>query len=402
MKKHWLYTIGALILCALIVIALSNWNRPKRFDERISLRETDKIPYGFNAARQLLPSLFPAAVIKSDKELPGEWNGIDVSDSNQAVILVAPAIYATEEELNNLVSFIQKGNYVFIITPFLNARSETFFGVSSISRGWIADTADRLEIALSAPRFANQQYSYPGRNSSRYFQLSDSNDAIILGKDKNEKPNFLQLNSFKGSLFLHYSPLAFSNYFILHRNNISYYESAFSVIPATVKTIVWNEYYFSRTNEQGGKQQEPNWLRVLLRYESFKWALLIALATLAIYLLSEMRRRQRFIPAFVKPKNESLDFVETIGRLYYDKKDHHDLARKMAFYFLDHVRQQYKLPTEDMDEAFVTALHIKSGYPVNELNEITGFMQYLRDTSTISPGQLSHFYQQLETFYKTT
>ena len=66
-----------------------------------------------------------------------------------------------------------------------------------------------------------------------------------------------------------------------------------------------------------------------------------------------MRRKQRYIPVVAKPKNDSLDFVKTIGRLYYDKGDHKNLSRKMGAFFLEHVRSRYKLPTGTLNEEFI-------------------------------------------------
>ena len=76
-----------------------------------------------------------------------------------------------------------------------------------------------------------------------------------------------------------------------------------------------------------------------------KWAaLLTAIFALLLYVVLEMRRKQRTIPVMTKPKNDSLEFVKTIGRLYHDKGDHKNLCRKMSAYFLEHVRNRYKLP----------------------------------------------------------
>jgi hypothetical protein len=115
----------------------------------------------------------------------------------------------------------------------------------------------------------------------------------------------------------------------------------------------------------------------------------------------EMRRKQRVIPVLSKHKNESLDFVTTIGQLYYSRKDHANLARKMSTYFLEHIRTRLKVSTNRLDESFVQALHAKTGYPVEEIRSIVYFIQ-VTDTASVSEGQLNRFYQQLENFYKNT
>ncbi|HZG99998.1 MAG TPA: hypothetical protein VEY32_02900, partial [Flavisolibacter sp.] len=72
MKKALPYGIGAVVLLALGALLISAVrNKPKQMNERITLKENDKIPYGFYAARRMLPDLFPNATIFDDKNAPG-------------------------------------------------------------------------------------------------------------------------------------------------------------------------------------------------------------------------------------------------------------------------------------------------------------------------------------------
>ncbi len=115
-----------------------------------------------------------------------------------------------------------------------------------------------------------------------------------------------------------------------------------------------------------------------------------------------MRRRQREIPPHEQPKNDSLDFVQTLGRLYHDKGDHKNLALKMAAYFLEHVRSRYKLPTHTLDEAFTKSLNQRSGYPEEKTAAIIASIHNMRQADSVSDAQLTAFYKQLEDFYQNT
>jgi len=88
--------------------------------------------------------------------------------------------------------------------------------------------------------------------------------------------------------------------------------------------------------------------------------------------------------------------------LYYDRKDHQNLAKKMSTYFLEHVRTNYKLPTHTLDEGFIESLHNKSGFPRGDLNEIISLIQYIQDDGSINEDQLIHFHNQLESFYQNS
>jgi hypothetical protein len=123
---------------------------------------------------------------------------------------------------------------------------------------------------------------------------------------------------------------------------------------------------------------------------------------LLLWVLLNSRRKQRMIPLHPKPKNESLDFVKTMGRLYYQRRDHQNLANKMGMYFLEHVRTTYKLPTNTLDESFIESLHYKSGHSRGELNAIISFIQHLREDGSVNEDQLILFHNQVESFYQNT
>jgi len=91
-----------------------------------------------------------------------------------------------------------------------------------------------------------------------------------------------------------------------------------------------------------------------------------------------------------------------MGRLYYGRRDHQNLARKMGMYFLEHVRSTYKLPTNTLDESFIESLQYKSGYSRGELNAIVSFIQHLRADGSVNEDQLILFHNQVESFYQNT
>ena len=126
----------------------------------------------------------------------------------------------------------------------------------------------------------------------------------------------------------------------------------------------------------------------------------MAIITIGLFVLLETRRKQRYIPFVSKPKNDSLDFVKTIGRLYYEKNDHRDLAKKMGLYFLEHIRNTYKLPTGQLNEEFVKNLHYKSGYNESNLKKIVSFIDFVNEAPGVTDAQLAEFHKDLEDFYK--
>lgn len=399
MKKFVPYIVGGVALLVLLLIAINAPPRKRKLDERITLRQHDKIPYGTFAAHRLLQATFLKAHITFDKAAPGYWSGINADTSNQAVFLVSKNFDPDSVESEAITRFVRNGNYVFVITQNLGWEAEQYFGVENGNTLFPTAPDDSLQVTLRSADAKTASYVYPGKTFDAYFSSLDSTTTMILGTNGDGQPNFIQMQSGSGRLFMHLAPLAFSNYFILHKNNIRYFQNVVSLIPQNVGKIVWNEYYLTHRTPKG---REPNILRVLWQYPSFRWGLITVMGTLLLYVLSAMRRRQRLIPFYAKPANESLDFVRTIGRLYYERRDHHNLAKKMATYFTEHVRNRYKMKQPLLDETFLEELHEKSGYDYAELKKIVDFMQYIDSYTYITDRELARFYKHLTLFYQKT
>ncbi len=414
MKRYLLYIIGFLLAAALVALFFTGENRKKRrrLDERITLKPQDKIPYGTYVAYQDLKYIFPKATISINKQEPGYWDPLSNQDSQQALIIMCTSFRADKYEMERLIDFVEGGNDVFISTHYISAAVDKILQCNSSSYDVDNVTAELLEdsmkIKLVNPPFAEPVvYSYPGKTFRSYFTDIDENTTDVLGYDENGKVNFIHLRAGQGNLYVHTEPLAFSNYFILHKENKSYYEKALSVIDPDVTKVVWDEYFLNKREQfSRPRAKKKGWFNTLMNLKnsndqrSFRPAFWLLMGLLFLYVLLGMRRRQKHIPVVNKPKNDSLDFVKTIGRLYYERGDHKNLCRKMASYFLEYVRNKYKLATGTLDDKFIKQLQFKTGVDETEIRRIVTFIKFLDNEPVISSASLTDFHRQLESFYK--
>jgi hypothetical protein len=405
LKKFFPYILIGLLVTAIFALFFTSGNKTNRqFDGRITFRAKDKIPYGTYVAFENLDEIFPAATIVAGKQEPGYWDSLSNYDTGQALIIVSPNFNPDEYEMKKLLHFMEEGNDVFISAMNVSYEATQMMKCDiNAAEGLMyyfeqSEGSDLLSVSLARPPFGKKaSYTYPGKRYDFYFYKLDTATTTVLGYDKSNNPNFVHLKAGKGNLYVHLAPMTFSNYFLLHRNNIAYYENILSVISPNTTKVVWDEYFISKRQKE---EKQTNWLEAFLKHKELRWALLIALLALLLYVLSEMRRKQRIIPVITKPKNDSLEFVKTIGRLYHDKGDHKNLSRKMSAYFLEHVRSRYKLTTSELNEEFIKNLHGKTGIAEEEIKEIVSFIRNLDTLPGISEKQLASFHKQLESFYK--
>lgn len=380
----------------LLIASTSQPNPKRKLDPRLAIGKLSKKPYGHLVAFNSLVQLYPETPIYYQLYSPRYLDSLRRFQTKKAIFIIADQFNPSPDEMRTLVEFASYGN-----TIFLSTRSISLF-VEKTLRVTLSESAFPYDFSLSqklVPPFfpSADTYSYPGFRYASPVEVWEDSLADVLVTDELNRPTLVRMYLGGGSLFLHTAPLALSNYFLLHKQNISYYEQLISALPRDIDTIYWDEY-FSKNLQPPAKQ--TNWWTVMMRYPSTKAALWLAIAALLLYVLLEMRRRRRPVPVIPRPKNDSLDFVRTIGRLYHERGDHRNLCLKMANYFLEHVRNRYRMGTNRIDDSWITQLHHKSGYPENEIRYLVTFILTLEISNGVSEKELHDFYHQLEKFYK--
>lgn len=402
MKKYLPYIIVTVAI-TLVALILFSGNKERELDKRVTLNKRYKIPYGTYVTHELLTSFFASATIEDNKKSPTDWFEEKGSNAQSNLfITITPQFIPTEDELFLLGKFVAQGNQVFIASPNLNDEALKYFGLE-MKQGYFYSYIDSPKVYLDKPAFnVNQPYFYPGYSYGTGFNHFDTSKYLVLGSNENGQANFIKVNKGKGSFYLHSDPFMFSNYFLLYGNNKDYFEKSFSSIVPAVKNIMWDEFYLYKLQQEQQDKGQPSPLRVLMSISAFKWAFVLAIILLLLFVLLNMKRKQRIIPIIERPKNESLEFVKVIGRLYFEKKDHLNLAQKMVTFFLEHVRTKYLINTSVLNEEFIKNLSGKSGYEEEGVRNLIRVIEVVSTSYELSQTQLADIYNQFQNFYKQT
>ena len=385
----------------LLLILLSGCG--KQISKRVSLWRNDKIPYGTWYAWHHLSYLFPKAEVQTTNSSPVTFYGMN--EKGSAYIIIGHSVEPDEKELKAILNYAIAGNHVFVSALSIGQNMLDSFRLSASDAGPLFLRKDSLTLSLLHPdTYDSVSFSYPGLNAANYFTSLDSSVTTVLGKDFNGNANFVKLTYQQGgSVLLHLAPAAFTNFFLLHADNKHYYDLALSSLPDSVNTVWWDDYY--RTHSNGvGNAERSNYskLSVFLSNEVLRWVFWLSVLLFAIIYIFESKRKQRVLPVIKALNNTSLDFVKTVGRLYYQQKDNKNLAEKMAAHFLSHIRLRYHLPTAELTDDFVKRLSYKSGYSAGELEEIVRYISDLENKASVSDEELLAFNNKTEKFYKQT
>jgi hypothetical protein len=167
-----------------------------------------------------------------------------------------------------------------------------------------------------------------------------------------------------------------------------------SYLPMSVKEVIWDDYF------RYDRGQNFSALQYILHNRSLRWAFWLSLLLFGFIYLFDSKRKQRIVPVIPAGRNTSLEFVKTIGRLYYQRRDHQNLALKMTTHFQDHVRTRYNIPVSVLDEGLADRLSYKTGFPRSTLRELVYTMKSLQDRPSLSDEELLDLHHRLEEFYK--
>lgn len=405
-NKSYILFLAILLIIYLVVQALKP--EPVNWEPGYSKEQTR--PYGNYALFRLLNSLFPKQPIIVSRKHP--YEELPKYSRGNNYILITSSVSLNHEELSVLADFISRGNHVFIAAENFNHEFCQYWGIetqyspSEIPNYWNEKKRPKPTVNFTNPslksekgyelRYDQYDYFFSAQDTSKS-QSKNKNEipipprVTVLGTLNQKLPNFILIPHGEGYLLLHSHPKLFTNYNVVyHPRNHEYVSKALSYLP--IQPVIWDEYF--NMGPIGAKTE----IRYILSSKSLRWAWFSLLCGIALYMLFESKRRQRVIPVVQPPVNSTLEFINTVGRLYYQQKDHTNLAKKKVTFFLERIRKQYYIDTQELDDEFIEILSARSGIENEFIASLVTLLRDIQHSNQIDEKRLLHLNQQIELF----
>jgi hypothetical protein len=368
--RYATYLVGALLLLVLV-----EYLTPEPINWAFTLEERDKSPYGTYVLGAVLEDVFPGQTIE-----PSQNSLFDLEDENLAeanLLIIATEFDPDSLDAAVLLEQVDQGATALIAASFY--------------RGYLADTL-RLEMDTRLlPTLPEPSDTLPQRTYDQtYFTAYDSARTTVLARDGDNHPVLLQMRLGAGALLLSSVPYQFTNYHLLRENGAGATARTLSYLP--VRDVYWTEYY------QTGRREATTPLRYVLSQPALRWALYLTLAGLLLFMVLEAKRKQRAIPVMQPPANTTLEFVDTVSKLFLRTRDHKNIADKQIHYLLDELRTRYRLDTSALDETFAERLAHKSGKPKDEVQALVLAIRRVQMQDTLSADALVDLRRKIEGF----
>lgn len=380
-----------------------------------SYRKTDMQPFGGYIAYKEFRRFYNNRYIETVNEpFDEEWQTIrDYTEDKKYSLyfLIAKNLVLTPTEVDAFLDYVKQGNDLFISADYVDSRLLENIGCSNERTAEIMDELQgRMYNTKVRMFFGNDYYGpsygyyyFPFLNSLTGF---DTSFVRILGVNEKNLPNYLILFYGKGRIYLHVAPRVFSNYFLLSSENYQYIENVISYLRSDPKDIYWDEYYknTSPSRRTFGSQRDNgdfSSLSVIKQHPPLLWAFWLAVAGLLLYVLFNSKRKQKVIEEIRPNSNTSVTFAETVGRLYFQRKNNNHIAEKMITYFYENVRNKYFISTANINDEFIHSLSGKSGVPKERVQHLFNLIAAVQLGQDVDDETLLMLNAEIENFYKT-
>lgn len=351
-KTFKIYAVIFIII--MVILALFEVNKKEVTDWRKNFNVNKKSPFGLFVFNKEAKDLFKNNLTKLDVAPYDYYTEKDKKPHN--ILIVESEM--DQESWNKILDEVSKGSDAMIIANRLPKNiSDTigFYG-SKISY------EDQNVLKLTDKKYQNDFIKLDKFPSGRGFSYIKPN-VQILGKtveeNNDDQANFIKASFGKGTIYVHCEPLFLTNYYLLQSGNVKYAQSVFSYL--SDRETLW--FVESNTKESSSL------LRFILSNPALKYAWWVFLGGLILFIFFNVKRKQRIVPIIEPLKNTSVDFVKSIGNLYLQEGDFHDMMAKKAQYFLNKVRLDLLIDTQNLDEEFAKKLQLKTGKSAEMINE---------------------------------
>ncbi len=396
MRKNFLYIFMIFLLVGVLIYVESSKKKP--IDWRISYSNRDKIPYGGFLLYELLGDVFVGQKVeKISQTVYQQAIATRLVGENINYLFVSELFNPTTEDTRMLFDFVENGGNVFVAAEMFEGDFGTKLALRTSSHISF-NGRDSIELNFTSKNLkAQKNYLYKNNSVNHYFVDFDKSKTAILATNQHNEPVYMSIKFGKGHFWVSSSPIAFTNYNIVSRNNAEFVAKSWSFLPN--QHTLWDEYYkYSKYDPV--TQKESSLLRVIKSKEAIDWAFNVLVATILLLIFFMAKRKQRPIPIIIPPKNTTLEFADTIGVLYFQNKDHKNLALKKINFLFTYIRTKLSININEPNLDYVEKIAQKAAKTQEDVQKLFLLIQQIQQYAQISDNQLISLNAQIKAFKK--
>ncbi|MCC5927728.1 MAG: hypothetical protein JJU28_00650 [Cyclobacteriaceae bacterium] len=349
-RKYWLFLTAIVLFFGFFYFTTS-----KHYDWTITFSRKDKNPFGAYLLHILLDDMYGEKYNNVGLTL-SEIEKIE-NLQEKSVLVICDVFKPSDTDVQAMQSMLRNGRNIFVAANLFGGQFADSLKLNATVIDRLVQNdpnplgLDSISLRMSA---SETFYTYPGRMVYRYFSEQRTELAETMAVNQYGKPIVFSLfHEGKGKLYLCSVPLIFSNFGLLKGENIAFAEEVMSLVHRD--GILWTEFY------QTGRSEIDSPLRFILSEKPLRYSYYILLFLALLAITMDARRRIPLVPLQLPRQNTTMEFVKSVGNLYFLQNNHYDAARKKIFQFREYMSVQYRIPPDAHYEALFSRIAQKTG-----------------------------------------
>ena len=246
---------------------------------------------------------------------------------NDIYFFIGKENHIKDKSTEKLLDVVKKGNTAFIAAEIMpEMLNDEFFLNTKSMYDVERDSIQKFKFVHKKLNKKTYTFEYIYNNnrqlkSWKYFKdnnfdLWDENEAFILGRDANGKPNFIKITYGDGVIFFHSNPYVFTNVCMLRKSGFEYAENMLKHIPPGV--VQWDKYNLRRHwnsnskgdgDNDGGNEERRSILEFIFKNQALTWAFVILIIAAFLYAVFKGKRQQDIVRPAESKENTSCFFT---------------------------------------------------------------------------------------------
>ena len=375
----------------------------------------DKLPYG---CAHLHKAIQPKAVISTHNQIPDSLTTL-ASKFNSTILLITPSFNPSAHEMNKLLNFVKNGGNIVLSASSANATAE-----DSLNLNWnfnVATFSDSVRVCQWANnKFSNCWHDVMPKLPLSHLELKagdSSNHEVLINmlsydtlmlQDNDNRLFALKINLGRGQLLVHSLPVVFSNFGLTHgsKSQVDY------LLNLLGNGRFMQDLFF--TERALGEMADANlsgshFARVekspmyeVLKHDLLRYTYYFLMAGVLLFFIFSIKRKQRAIPVWQPPGNESMEFIKMLASVYLSARDNSQLLDKKIKWLNTFIFYRYGIRDFDWSPHAIHALSLMADFDLEKLERISRFALQSKALATVSDGYLKAANQMINEFVYNT
>ena len=221
-------------------------------------------------------------------------------------------------------------------------------------------------------------------------------EGMAKGQDKFRGANLVELPVGRGRMLIFTTPMALANFYLVQPDGRDYAERVLSHL--TPGDLLWDA---GTRNTTTPYQPAESPLRFVLNHPALRMAWYLLLLIGLLYLVFRSRRRQAAIPLLNPKSNQSLEYLNTVAKLYYQQRsDHRAIGEMMREHFMGFLRERFHLRQPGLTEETALRLISLTGIDAASVRSLFRRLSELDSRYEFQDYSLLRLHRELQQFYE--